>query len=100
MKWLGFFGTALVIIAYLPQIIHLIKKRCSAGVSVRAYLIWGFSAILLLTYAVSLRDIVFIALQTYQLATTSLIAFYAYKYRNFACEVHGGHSSSRLKGIE
>jgi len=30
---IGFFGTTLAGIAYVPQVIHLSKEHCSAGIS-------------------------------------------------------------------
>ncbi|MGH2602930.1 MAG: PQ-loop domain-containing transporter, partial [Dehalococcoidia bacterium] len=30
IHWFGYVGTALVIVAYLPQITHLIREKCSA----------------------------------------------------------------------
>ena len=90
IHWLGYMGTALVIVAYLPQISHLITERCSAGLSVRAYVMWVTSAVLLLTYAISLGDGVFIALQTYQLVATAVICFCCKKYEHSLCEDHGG----------
>lgn len=90
MHWLGYTGTALVVLAYLPQIIHLITERCSAGLSMRAYLMWVTSAIFLLSYAISLGDQVFIALQSYQLLATTLICFYCKKYEYSLCEDHEG----------
>ena len=96
MHWLGYIGTALVILAYLPQILHLITERCSAGLSVRAYVMWVTSAVLLLTYAVSLGDGVFIALQTYQLVATTVICFCCKKYEHSLCEDHGGTPTNRV----
>lgn len=40
IHWFGYVGTALVIVAYLPQITHLIREKCSAGISFGAYAIW------------------------------------------------------------
>ena len=91
---LGFAGTGLVIVAYLPQVTHLIRERCSMGVSSGAYLIWGIAALLLLSYAVVKRDPVFIALQSYQLGATTLIFLLSRRYRASVCELHGGHSGS------
>ena len=90
MPWLGYIGTALVILAYIPQIIHLVRERCSAGLSVGAYMMWGVAAMLLLTYAISARDMVFIALQSYQLAATLLICVFCKRYEESLCEIHGG----------
>ncbi|MGQ0592120.1 MAG: PQ-loop repeat-containing protein [Gammaproteobacteria bacterium] len=49
IHWFGYVGTALVIVAYLPQITHLIREKCSAGISFGAYAIWVVAAVLLLT---------------------------------------------------
>ncbi len=90
IHWLGYAGTTLVILAYLPQIYHLLKEHCSAGLCVRAYLMWVAASLCLLSYAVIQRDGVFIALQGYQLLSTSLICFYCKKYEHNLCEDHVG----------
>jgi uncharacterized protein with PQ loop repeat len=46
---LGFAGVALGLGGYMPQVVHLIRERCSAGISVQAYLIWLSGAALDLT---------------------------------------------------
>ena len=85
---LGYAGTILVVLAYLPQIIHLVVERCSAGLSIKAYECWIIAAALLLTYAVTTRDIVFIALQGYQLIALSLICFFGKRFERSPCEEH------------
>ena len=90
MHWFGYVGTALVIAAYLPQITHLIRERCSAGISFRAYAIWVVAAVLLLAYAILTRDPVFMALQSYQVLATGVICFYSKRFEYNLCEVHGG----------
>ena len=89
-EWLGMVGTGLVILAYLPQVSHLIKEKCSAGLSVGAYLVWTLAAVLLLVYAIGKSDLVFIALQAYQVVATLLIFYYGKKYKGHFCELHGG----------
>jgi uncharacterized protein with PQ loop repeat len=90
IHWFGYVGTTLVILAYLPQITHLIRETCSAGMSFGAYAIWVVAAVLLLTYAILTRDPVFIALQSYQVLATGLICFYCKRYEHNLCELHGG----------
>jgi len=90
IEWLGFAGTALVIVAYLPQIIHLTREGCTAGISIGAYLSWATASAMLLTYAVYQKDIVFIALQAYQLFAATLILYFSYKHRGQNCDLHGG----------
>ena len=53
---LGWAGTALVVIAYYPQIYHLYVERCAWGISVLTWLIWLAASALLLTYCVLRRD--------------------------------------------
>lgn len=86
--WLGYAGTALVILAYLPQIAHLVREHCSAGVSIGAYTCWIAAAVLLLCYAITARDVVFIALQGYQLAAASAICCLCKHYEGLLCEDH------------
>jgi len=83
-NWVGFVGTALVIIAYMPQILHLVNAQCSAGISIKAYVMWLLSSLLLFGHAFSIKDPVFIALQSYQLGATTTIVFFAKKYANSA----------------
>ncbi|MGH8525413.1 MAG: PQ-loop repeat-containing protein [Gammaproteobacteria bacterium] len=90
IHWFGYVGTALVIVAYLPQITHLIREKCSAGISFGAYAIWVVAAVLLLTYAILTRDSVFMALQSYQVLATGLICFYSKRFAHNLCEIHGG----------
>jgi uncharacterized protein with PQ loop repeat len=98
IEWLGFTGIALCVLAYLPQIIHLIKEHCSAGLSPGAFCMWSVSSLLLLTYAIAKRDPVFISLQTYQVGASVLIFYYCLRYRDQLCEEHGGEPlAMRLK---
>ena len=90
MSWIGGAGTALVIVAYLPQIAHLIKEHCSAGISCVAFGMWGLGGLLLLSYAISLGDPVFTVLQSYQLVASGLICFFGYRYKDSLCDEHGG----------
>ena len=93
MEWIGHAGTTLCILAYLPQIVHLIRERCSAGLCIRAYVMWIAAAVLLLSYAITRGDTVFIALQSYQLCAGSVIFFFCKKYEGRLCEEHGGQAA-------
>jgi uncharacterized protein with PQ loop repeat len=87
-RWIGFIGTALVIIAYLPQIHHLIAERCSGGISIKAYALWFAAGFLMLIHAAAIGDPVFMALQGYQIGASALIILFARKYKDSVCEVH------------
>ena len=95
-KWVGFLGTALVIIAYVPQIHHLITERCSAGISLKAYALWFVAGFLMLVHAAAIGDPVFMALQGYQIGAGALIIFFGWKYQNSFCETHR-HSAEQPK---
>jgi uncharacterized protein with PQ loop repeat len=98
IEWLGFAAITLSVLAYLPQITHLIKEHCSAGLSPGAYCTWVASAVLLLTYSIAKNDPVFILLQSYQAAAGSLIFYFCLRYKGQLCEAHGGEPLSvRLK---
>lgn len=94
-KWIGFVGTALVIIAYLPQIHHLIAERCSGGISIKAYGLWFVAGFLMLVHAAAIEDPVFMALQGYQIGASALVIFFGLKYKDSVCETHrhaAGHA--------
>lgn len=90
--WLGSVGIGLCVLGYLPQIIHLLKERCSAGLSVWAYVTWGLAAMLLLAYAIVRGDPIFVVLQSYHVGATALICYYCVKYKGRLCEDHGGET--------
>jgi lipid-A-disaccharide synthase-like uncharacterized protein len=56
MEILGWLGTALVIIAYFPQIRHLAIQRCAWGISVATWVIWLIASALLLSYCIIRGD--------------------------------------------
>ena len=85
---LGFVGTVTVAIGYLPQIIHLARERCSAGVSVRAWQIWLLSSVLIFSHAFEVFDVVFMALQTVNSGAMVLIIYFATRYRGMTCATH------------
>jgi uncharacterized protein with PQ loop repeat len=97
-EYIGYGGSLLVLAAYIPQIYHLIKARCSAGVSRKAFLIWLVSSVLLIIHAVLINELVLIFLQTINLLSTSVILFYAQKYKNKVCEIHKNKLSSSKIG--
>ena len=85
---LGIAGIAISWSAYVPQIIHLERERCSEGVSIRAWGMWLAGGLLVGLLAVHQRDLVFIALQVSSLTSAAVILFLARRYRGMACESH------------
>ena len=86
--WLGIVGTGLVIIAYIPQITHLMKMHCSDGVSLWAYTLWAAASSFLCVYAVFAKEPVFIVLQGYHAVACGLILLFGIKYRTSRCPMH------------
>ncbi|HTJ75493.1 MAG TPA: PQ-loop domain-containing transporter [Acidimicrobiales bacterium] len=84
----GLSGAALSGYAYLPQIAHLVRERCSAGLSERAFTLWLIASGLMTVHAITIRASVFILLGTLQLACTGIIAYYGRRYRGLACPFH------------
>lgn len=85
---IGLIGSGLVIWAYVPQINHLIKEHCSAGISRRAYGLWFIAALLLLVHAIMISDTVFTFLQSTNVILTFVILIFARKYKNEICPIH------------
>jgi uncharacterized protein with PQ loop repeat len=87
---LGYVGTALVIVAYLPQIHHLIREKCSAALASAPTLSGPLRPFSLLVYAITRRDPVFTALHSYQVLAAGVICFYSKHSEDSLCELHGG----------
>lgn len=85
---IGLGGAALAGYAYLPQIIHLIRERCSSGLSERAFALWLVASLLMTVHAITIPAVVFIVLGILQVAATCLIVFYCRRYRGRACPSH------------
>ncbi len=89
---LGIAGIAISMLAYVPQVIHLGREHCSAGVSRRAWAMWVASSLLIGALALHRSDPVFIMLQVSTLTSAAIILFLAYRYRGMACAFHAGSS--------
>ena len=91
---LGAVATTVVIAGYVPQIAHLIRQRCTAGMSVPAFALWCLASFLFLIHAAIIEDGVFIAVQTVNLVAGALIVAFCKKYegrvRPFHRKLYGG----------
>ena len=72
MEMLGWAGTALVIVAYVPQIRHLYIEKCAWGISISTWLIWLVAGVLLLSYCIIRNDTLFTFVQVINI--TAIIA--------------------------
>jgi len=84
----GFAGAGLAGAAYVPQISHLIRARCSAGISRLAFEVWLLASVLITARAIAIHAGVFIMLGGIQIVATALILLYAARYKDTPCEVH------------
>ena len=84
----GFVGAGLAGAAYVPQISHLIRARCSAGISRLAFAIWLLASFLTTARAIAIHAGVFIVLGGIQIVATTLIMFYAARYKDTRCPIH------------
>ena len=84
----GLAGTLIVVGAYLPQLVHLKRERCSGGLSRRAYVLWFVASLLILVHAIMLRDLVFVTLQSVNAIATGMIVVLAGRYKDNVCATH------------
>ena len=84
----GFAGAGLAGAAYVPQISHLIRARCSAGISRLAFEVWLLASLLVTIRAIAIHAGVFIVLGGIQIVATMLIVVYAARYKDTPCPSH------------
>jgi uncharacterized protein with PQ loop repeat len=87
-EMVGFIGVGLAGIAYLPQITHLIKQHCSAGISRLAFGMWLVSSLLVTAHAVATHAEVFVVLGAVQLVSTAIILVFGTRYHGSFCPLH------------
>ncbi len=85
---LGFVATSLVIVGYIPQIVHLISERCTAGISISAFSLWCTASLLFLIHAAMIGDVVFVVAQTVNLVAGILIVVLCKRYEGEVCPFH------------
>jgi uncharacterized protein with PQ loop repeat len=92
---IGLFGAILSGIAYLPQIVHLVRERCSVGISRKVYLLWLVAALAILVNAISIKSLIFIFLTIIQIVSNMTIIFFANKYKKGVCSYHAHLKENR-----
>ncbi len=85
---LGFAGTGLVVVGYIPQVVHLLRERCTAGLSIRAFSLWCVASLLFLIHAAVIRDVVFVGVQTVNLVAGGLIVGFCKRFEGEVCPFH------------
>lgn len=74
--------------AYVPQIRHLLKEHCSAGISIKAYSLWFVASRFFLVHASMIKDLVFVFVQVVNLSASCAIVICCKKYENEMCLTH------------
>ena len=82
---IGFAGTGLVIVGYVPQILHLVKERCTAGISIPAFSLWCSASLLFLVHATMIGDAVFVLVQIVNLVAGGLIVAFCKRSEGEVC---------------
>jgi len=77
----GFVGALIFLCSYIPQVVHLIKKKNSAGVSAVSWIMGIVGLIVLFAYAVYREDVVFMPLLFIELIVTILTLILVIKYK-------------------
>jgi len=90
----GWAGSAVVIIAYWPQIHHLYVERCAWGLSILTWVLWLISSLLLLSYAFMLGDSLFICVQIINI-TAIVTTIILVRRANMVCPFHGAEVEAR-----
>ena len=85
---LGIAGIAISVLAYLPQVIHLARQHCSAGVSGRAWSMWLASSIMIGALALHRHDPLFILFQFTTLLSATVIVVLVHRYHGMVCATH------------
>lgn len=78
--WVGIVGTALIMLAFVPQITLLLRTHQPGALSVRSNVLNATASGLLFVYALLRSDPVFIAVMGYQLAASVLIVVLIIRY--------------------
>jgi lipid-A-disaccharide synthase-like uncharacterized protein len=87
MEMLGWVGTALVIVAYVPQIRHLYFEKCAWGISISTWLIWLAAGALLLSYCLIRNDTLFTFVQVINITAITATIILA-RRSNKICPYH------------
>ncbi|HCT80640.1 MAG TPA: hypothetical protein DGT23_29555 [Micromonosporaceae bacterium] len=85
---IGLTGALIAGYAYWPQIRHLTREHCSAGISRRAFALWFVSSVLVTISAVFIHSVVFTVLGTIQICATGVIYLLGTRYQGMACPYH------------
>ena len=82
--WVGILGTALIMLAFVPQIALLLRTRRAGALSVKSNALNATASGVLFGYALLRGDLIFIAVMGFQLAAAIVIVVLNILYRGDA----------------
>ena len=82
--WVGMVGTALIMLAFVPQIALLVRTRRAGALSVKSNALNATASGVLFGYALLRGDLIFIVVMGVQLAATAVIFALNIRYRGGA----------------
>ena len=97
---IGIAGIAISVAAYVPQVVHLTREHCSAGISSRAWTMWFIGALFVGLLALRRGDPVFILLQASSVTSAAAILYLARKYKGMSCPTHAAVDRDRQSMLE
>jgi len=77
---LGTIGLVLIAIAWLTQVVKIIKTKKS-GLNIKFALIYVIGSFLLVIYSIQIKDTIFLILNSFATLMSFLGLFYTIKYR-------------------
>jgi uncharacterized protein with PQ loop repeat len=80
--WVGMVGTTLIMAAFIPQIVELLKTRRAGALSVKSNALNLAASISLFAYSVLRDDVVFMITMGFSLTATIVILALNIRYRN------------------
>ena len=94
---LGLVGAVLIIIAYYPQARHIIKEHCVGGISTKTWFIWLTATVLILIYAITTSDRIFILLEIVNIVAIISILILIKIYGDRVCHSREGIFQKKSK---
>lgn len=82
----GFIGTALIVLAYIPLIHHLVVKKCSACMNINTWIVWVIASVLILIHAIAGDDLVFQLFTVVTLFFNIITLLLAIRYKGRTCQ--------------
>jgi uncharacterized protein with PQ loop repeat len=96
MEIIGWIGTALVMVAYYPQIRHLWVEKCAWGISIWTWAIWLAASVLLLIYCIVRSEVLLSVVQVTNMASI-IITIVLVRRSDNLCSYHLSTSKNLSK---